>query len=834
MPRISTLITSTIATLVLVIAATTHGGDIPPLSYQGRLTDASNNPVPDGPRSMTIRLWSDSIGGTLLHTEVVTVNTVDGLFTVCIGCNSPDYSTDFHDHPEQFFTPSMEIELVGDPPISPRTQLRAVPSALTASSVRSKATNGLSEARGIILSKPGGAAGPSSSMELSVDDDGNGVFETITEISSTSTGGSMKAVKGNGVFESSTEISSDSRGGSMKAIQTKGTGAIALARAGADTGGATLELLDSGHVSGASSSYRIVNDGGGKRADVLMRVDDDGDGIPEGEMESLVTPTGTSLKAITTRGTGANGIVRLVTDSGGAGVELLDSSSATAAHSSTRIRTGPGHTTLLRMGSDDDGDGVDDSEFETSVTPTATRVMLSQPKGVDDDQQRIVMITDTGGVSFEILDSSASTGSNSYARWGGLCCPSPGHTTLVSRMGNDDDGDGDPESEIESSVTPTSSSVVIKTKGTGADPNRVISSTYPDSVVQISASHFVAGQATREINQRNLPTATVINTLSRGLSGQSNAVSLLAYPDSASHKVSTDDDGDGNPESYFETHTGSPTSTITKPIRADLVLDHDDDGDPDNSIEQRLTPTTSSVAINTKGTGADKNRVISSSSSDSSLTEVTTDADGDGIAEARGIILNKIHAANPSSSCRISTDPSDDGTEDYSAELLSTADSSSLRLNGLPPGIPVINSISMTASATGVQVTVGGATCDGTNWINASDKNVKENFEKVDGAELLEKISELEITKWNYKSDDKIDHIGPTAQDFKETFGVGSDGKSISTIDPSGVALAAIQELNRQNKEMKKQNQLLAEQNEELKKQLTKLIKSVEKLSQSK
>ena len=46
--------------------------------------------------------------------------------------------------------------------------------------------------------------------------------------------------------------------------------------------------------------------------------------------------------------------------------------------------------------------------------------------------------------------------------------------------------------------------------------------------------------------------------------------------------------------------------------------------------------------------------------------------------------------------------------------------------------------------------------------------------------------------KWNYKGSDET-HIGPIAEDFYRIFGVGVDEKSISTIDPSGVALAAIQ-----------------------------------------
>ncbi len=34
------------------------------------------------------------------------------------------------------------------------------------------------------------------------------------------------------------------------------------------------------------------------------------------------------------------------------------------------------------------------------------------------------------------------------------------------------------------------------------------------------------------------------------------------------------------------------------------------------------------------------------------------------------------------------------------------------------------------------------------------------------------------------------------AEDFKQIFGLGGDGKSISTVDADGIALAAIQGLN--------------------------------------
>ena len=47
-----------------------------------------------------------------------------------------------------------------------------------------------------------------------------------------------------------------------------------------------------------------------------------------------------------------------------------------------------------------------------------------------------------------------------------------------------------------------------------------------------------------------------------------------------------------------------------------------------------------------------------------------------------------------------------------------------------------------------------------------------------------------------------MEHIGPMAQDFYRLFEVGYDDKTISTIDPAGIALAAIQELYKRNQEL--------------------------------
>ena len=64
----------------------------------------------------------------------------------------------------------------------------------------------------------------------------------------------------------------------------------------------------------------------------------------------------------------------------------------------------------------------------------------------------------------------------------------------------------------------------------------------------------------------------------------------------------------------------------------------------------------------------------------------------------------------------------------------------------------------------------------------------------------------MPISEWNYKKEaDTIRHIGPVAQDFYALFGVGADDKSISTVDPAGVALVAIKELYQRNQRLEQE-----------------------------
>lgn len=93
-----------------------------------------------------------------------------------------------------------------------------------------------------------------------------------------------------------------------------------------------------------------------------------------------------------------------------------------------------------------------------------------------------------------------------------------------------------------------------------------------------------------------------------------------------------------------------------------------------------------------------------------------------------------------------------------------------------------------------------------------SDRNRKENFRPVDGAEVLRKIQGFNLTSWNFIGHDpkRFRHYGPMAQDFYAAFGhdaVGSSGTetTINSGDMAGILMSAVQSLANQNAALKEQ-----------------------------
>jgi len=96
-----------------------------------------------------------------------------------------------------------------------------------------------------------------------------------------------------------------------------------------------------------------------------------------------------------------------------------------------------------------------------------------------------------------------------------------------------------------------------------------------------------------------------------------------------------------------------------------------------------------------------------------------------------------------------------------------------------------------------INTSAGGFLSTGGAWTDSSDRNAKENFQPVDRREILERVTRLPVATWNYKAEaSAVRHIGPVAQEFYSSFGVGQDDQHIAPLDANGVALAAIQGLN--------------------------------------
>jgi len=104
---------------------------------------------------------------------------------------------------------------------------------------------------------------------------------------------------------------------------------------------------------------------------------------------------------------------------------------------------------------------------------------------------------------------------------------------------------------------------------------------------------------------------------------------------------------------------------------------------------------------------------------------------------------------------------------------------------------------------------------------NPSSQTLKEDFVAQDAYEILNKLTSLEIAKWNYKERPNEKHIGPVAEEFYALFGLGSGDKTISTIDADGVMMLAIQALKDENEQLKSQ---LVSQGDQLSKQEEQLI----------
>ena len=106
----------------------------------------------------------------------------------------------------------------------------------------------------------------------------------------------------------------------------------------------------------------------------------------------------------------------------------------------------------------------------------------------------------------------------------------------------------------------------------------------------------------------------------------------------------------------------------------------------------------------------------------------------------------------------------------------------------------------------------GNLTIRGT-LTQGSSREIKEDLSALDTESVLDRVAALPLVEWSYVNDSGVRHIGPVAEDFHAAFGLGADDKHLAPGDTAGVALAAIQALNRSVQE---KDQRIARLEEEL------------------
>ncbi len=841
------------------------------VAFQGRLTDSGDNPVPDGTTDLTLSLWSDSVGGTMLYSEVRSVVTKNGLYTTCLGCDNASFFDVFTDAPIY-----LEIQLGGSPPMTPRTALRYTPRALLSARIRGDVytENGLIRARYNL-----GSSGQDG-VEVLADDTSSGIRVACCLGSSGEDGveikslGSEKRVRVGNIGssgEDGVDITADAASSQVhvRGIGSSGEDGVSMTDDGVLS---TLEVARKrpGRVKYGNITLRATPDsvfniqecdsddddvidtrlsavlgsgggGGGGGGQLRLEMDADNDLIADNTAVLRITPT-TSGLAIKTKGTGAqrfsvggdcddgDAILHTDWDDDGDGIaerQVVQSATPTSARlainskgtSAKRLTAGgdcDDTDASLHTDCDDDNDGIVDREVTQTVTPTTAGVAI-QTKGTGADHNRTASSTTT--------------------------------TTLgevSSVAGLDDDGDGVTEQGIDQILTPVTSSVAIKTKGTGADKNRTASSTTTTTLGQVSMvtdidddgdtvpesqDERVCGPDsivhTSEVSSGGSYATSNVRVRLDALESKLQSLGLLARTSSSQAcddtSASVASEMDLNNDGTVDVSSGLASSSTRSGLHG-----HFENGSTPNQDDFSVALDASGARIGLSI--ANSGQWSSSTASSCTPDSVTT------TTEVTDYMEWSIHRAEHakggvSRMAQHHSAAGDDNTIDDDCDGISARTVWSNQSGG------ALSSLTIEASgaadpithSSGAKLTTGGV------WTNASDVNLKENFEPVDGEKILDKVESLPITEWNYKNEsDEVKHIGPTAQDFQRVFGIGESDKTISTIDPSGIALAAVKQLSKQNRDLKAQSEELKEQNAKLQKRLDELSAKLDKLIQSK
>ena len=269
------------------------------LSFQGRLTDSSGNPI-TSPTDIVFKFYNNSIGGTELYassignSQTITPDE-NGIFSVVIG---KSHGTEI---PSTVFTENAEVwlEITADSEImDPRQQIATVAYALNSETLQGLPPSAsglkdtvlvidgsgninLGETSPSIISNSGTMAiegqalllkaSDSSGGNITINPDGNGVIRFITEGTSPSTGGFIDLSNANiaGGNLINAQINNDNRGYNFISFQNYNVGTTTLSTRfsinanGSAYFGAGITTPAFTLSSGTSSGYILQSDANG-------------------------------------------------------------------------------------------------------------------------------------------------------------------------------------------------------------------------------------------------------------------------------------------------------------------------------------------------------------------------------------------------------------------------------------------------------------------------------------------------------------------------------------------------------------------------------------------
>jgi len=100
------------------------------------------------------------------------------------------------------------------------------------------------------------------------------------------------------------------------------------------------------------------------------------------------------------------------------------------------------------------------------------------------------------------------------------------------------------------------------------------------------------------------------------------------------------------------------------------------------------------------------------------------------------------------------------------------------------------------------------------SYISSSSRMNKDNIVKIDERHVLERVAQMPIYEWSYKTSPGSRHIGPMAEEYHEIFGFAGGGKGLAATDMAALALASVKALNTEVQDLKTENAMLRARNE--------------------